>query len=249
MPVSDPDWFDEEPTDERGARPREQPARMNVFGPTPSSSWPCSSSSARPGPAQASTCGGANRSASQGVFLTEWGTRALLFVGGFVLHRRHHMATTFTWPTAPLRHPDLDSASQQTLEQYRQVLHPVRRLALIGIPSVLGLLAGMERGGHLADVPAVAQRCALRPDERAVRDRHRLLRLRCGGYFLVSLVTLVLVLALMGTPVHALPVWRVPVAGPRRPRGRHSSRSGSWPRCSRSCGGRLLAGPVLPDDQ
>ncbi|MBP6996250.1 MAG: UPF0182 family protein [Phycicoccus sp.] len=196
--MSDPDWFDEEPSEERGARPREatRPARSrSVFGPTiiiiallfvvgsAGAGW-------------VTDLWWYESVGFEDVFLREWGTKALLFIGGFVLVAGTlaanlylaYRSRPFVVPTTP---------GQQTLEQYRQVLHPVRRLALIAIPSVLGLLAGMGAAGTWQTF--LLWRNAVpfgKTDAQFGIDIGFFVFTLPWIRFLVSLVTLVLVLAL-----------------------------------------------------
>jgi hypothetical protein len=80
------------------------------------------------------------------VFLTQLGTRVLLFVAAFVLTAGAVGASLVTaYRTRPLR--IAPSPSAQVLDQYRQVLDPLRRLATVVVPSVLGLLAGAAAMG------------------------------------------------------------------------------------------------------
>lgn len=80
------------------------------------------------------------------VFLTELGTRVLLFIAAFIVTAGAVGASLVTaYRTRPLR--ITPSPSAQVLDQYRQVLDPLRRLATIVIPSVLGLLAGTAAMG------------------------------------------------------------------------------------------------------
>ena len=80
------------------------------------------------------------------VFLTQLGTRVLLFIAAFIVTAGAVAASLITaYRTRPLRIPS--SPSAQVLDQYRQVLDPLRRLATIAIPAVLGLLAGAAAMG------------------------------------------------------------------------------------------------------
>ena len=77
----------------------------------------------------------------QSVFWTEMWTRALLFVGAFVLAGGAVALSLATaYRTRPFVIPM--TPSQQVLEQYRQAIEPLRRLAMVAVPLVLGLLAG-----------------------------------------------------------------------------------------------------------
>ena len=146
--VSHPDWFDEEPTE--GNRPRPdapaQPAgQRSAIGPTlvvivlliilgsASASW-------------VTDLWWYDSVGFRGVFLTEWGTKALLFVLGFLIVGGVLAANVVVaYRTRPFVIPT--TPGQQALEQYRQLLHPLRRVALIAVPSVMGVLAGMGTAG------------------------------------------------------------------------------------------------------
>ena len=80
------------------------------------------------------------------VFLTQLGTRVLLFVAAFVVTAGAVAASlVVAYRARPRR--ILPSPSAQVLDQYRQVLDPLRRLATVVVPSVLGLLAGAAAMG------------------------------------------------------------------------------------------------------
>ncbi|HEX6917071.1 MAG TPA: UPF0182 family protein, partial [Phycicoccus sp.] len=77
----------------------------------------------------------------RGVFVTELTTKVILFVvaalltGGAVAS-----SLVIAYRTRPIYVPV--TPAQQVLEQYRQAIEPLRRIALIAVPVVLGLLAG-----------------------------------------------------------------------------------------------------------
>ena len=77
----------------------------------------------------------------RGVFVKELTTKAVIFLlaalltGGAVA-----LSLVVAYRTRPLYIPV--TPAQQVLEQYRQAIEPLRRLAVIVIPVVLGLLAG-----------------------------------------------------------------------------------------------------------
>ena len=72
-------------------------------------------------------------------------------------HRRASSASSLViaYRTRPIYAPV--TAQQQNLDQYREAIEPLRRIAMIAIPAVLGLLAGHRRGRAVEDLPAVAQ--------------------------------------------------------------------------------------------
>ena len=80
------------------------------------------------------------------VFTTELLAKALLFAGGFLLmalpvgasFALAHRTRPFFVPTTP---------AQQTLEQYRRALEPLRKLAMLIVPAILGVLAGTAAMG------------------------------------------------------------------------------------------------------
>ncbi|MGL4743740.1 MAG: UPF0182 family protein [Dermatophilaceae bacterium] len=77
----------------------------------------------------------------RGVFVTEFVTKAGLFAVSAVLTGGAVAASlVLAYRARPLYIPV--TPAQQVLEQYRQAIEPLRRVALIGVPVVLGLLAG-----------------------------------------------------------------------------------------------------------
>ena len=77
----------------------------------------------------------------QDVFLTVLGSKALLFVLAWLVTAALVVSSlVIGYRTRPLYVPM--TPGQQALEQYRELLHPLRRLVLIVVPTVLGLLAG-----------------------------------------------------------------------------------------------------------
>ncbi|MBT9254117.1 UPF0182 family protein [Phycicoccus sp. MAQZ13P-2] len=75
------------------------------------------------------------------VFTTELATKAVIFVVAFVLTAGAVAASlVVAFRTRPIYVPV--TPAQQVLEQYRQAIEPLRRIALFVVPGVLGLLAG-----------------------------------------------------------------------------------------------------------
>ena len=75
------------------------------------------------------------------VYLTELGTKVLLFVvAGLVTAAAVGISLIVAYRTRPLYVPT--TQAQQVLDQYRQALDPLRKIGVILVPSVLGLLAG-----------------------------------------------------------------------------------------------------------
>ena len=74
------------------------------------------------------------------VLLTEWGTRIALFVLGFaVMGGATFASLSYAYRARPVYAPS--TPEQQNLDQYREVIEPLRRLVLIAAPAVLGLFA------------------------------------------------------------------------------------------------------------
>ncbi|MFH5824033.1 UPF0182 family protein [Georgenia sp. AZ-5] len=85
------------------------------------------------------------------VLVTEWLTRAALFVVGFVvmggavllnLHLAYSRRQVYP-PTTP---------EERNLDRYRESVEPLRRLVMIGAPVVLGLFAGASLSGQWRSV-------------------------------------------------------------------------------------------------
>ncbi|MGL4177509.1 MAG: UPF0182 family protein [Dermatophilaceae bacterium] len=77
----------------------------------------------------------------RGVFVTELTVKAGIFAVSALLTGGAVAASlVLAYRTRPLYVPV--TPAQQVLEQYRQAIEPLRRVAVIGVPIVLGLLAG-----------------------------------------------------------------------------------------------------------
>jgi uncharacterized membrane protein (UPF0182 family) len=77
----------------------------------------------------------------RGVFVKELTTKVGLFVGaGLITGAAVASSLVIAYRTRPLYIPV--TPAQQVLEQYRQAIEPLRRIALWAVPVVLGLLAG-----------------------------------------------------------------------------------------------------------
>ena len=75
------------------------------------------------------------------VIRTEWGTRAILFVLGFlVMAGAVYWSLNFGYRSRPVYAPS--TQEQANLDQYREAIEPLRRLVMIVGPAVLGLFAG-----------------------------------------------------------------------------------------------------------
>ena len=101
------------------------------------------------------------------VLTTQWVARAVMFLVGFV-----GMALP-VWLTIEIayRSRPVYAKLNSQLDRYQQVVEPLRRLAMFGIPLVLGIFAGVSTATPLGDRAAVAQPHAVRPDRPAVRAR------------------------------------------------------------------------------
>jgi uncharacterized membrane protein (UPF0182 family) len=75
------------------------------------------------------------------VLRTEWLTRGLLFVGGFVIMAAAvYAALSSGYRTRPVYAPS--TPEQASLDQYREMVEPLRRLATLVAPLLLGFFAG-----------------------------------------------------------------------------------------------------------
>jgi uncharacterized membrane protein (UPF0182 family) len=83
----------------------------------------------------------------RGVFVTQLTTKILLFTIAFVITAALVAASlTLAYRTRPIYAPV--TPQQQNLDQYREAIEPLRRLAMVGIPVVLGILAGTGAAGQ-----------------------------------------------------------------------------------------------------
>ncbi|WP_029291026.1 UPF0182 family protein [Cellulomonas sp. HZM] len=75
------------------------------------------------------------------VIRTEWGTRVLLFLAGFlVMGGAVWWSLSYGYRSRPVYAPS--TPEQANLDQYREAIEPLRRLVLIAAPIVVGLFAG-----------------------------------------------------------------------------------------------------------
>ena len=80
------------------------------------------------------------------VLWQEWGTRAVLFVLGFlVMALPVWLMLRIAYRSRPIYAPV--TPEQQNLDRYRESIEPLRRLVMIGAPIVLGVFAGMSVSG------------------------------------------------------------------------------------------------------
>ena len=83
-----------------------------------------------------------------GVLLTQWGTTAALFFIGFLA-----MAIpVFISIQVAYRSRPVYAKLNSQLDRYQQVIEPLRKLAMIAIPSVLGLFAGIAAAARWQDI-------------------------------------------------------------------------------------------------
>ena len=81
------------------------------------------------------------------VFLTELGAKVLLgVIGGLLTAGIVGSSLYIAYRTRPIYAPT--STNQDALERYRAAVEPLRRLAFIGIPLVIGLLSGLGAAGQ-----------------------------------------------------------------------------------------------------
>ena len=81
------------------------------------------------------------------VLRTEWLTRSLLFLGGFLLMGGAvYAAMSIGYRTRPVYAPS--TPEQASLDQYREMIEPLRRLVMIAAPAVLGFFAGIAASGQ-----------------------------------------------------------------------------------------------------
>ena len=75
------------------------------------------------------------------VVRTEWVTRSLLFAGGFLLMGAGaYVSIAIAYAKRPVYAPS--TPEQASLDQYREMIEPLRRLVMLIGPAVLGLFAG-----------------------------------------------------------------------------------------------------------
>ncbi len=76
------------------------------------------------------------------VLTTEWGTRLVLFVAGFLVMGTAVAASLrYGYRSRPVYAPS--NQEQVSLDQYREAIEPLRRIVLIVGPALLGLFAGI----------------------------------------------------------------------------------------------------------
>ena len=111
------------------------------------------------------------------VFVKELTTKLGLFVvAGLITGGAVASSLVIAYRTRPLYIPV--TPAQQVLEQYRQAIEPLRRIAVWAVPIVLGLLAGSGSMGAWRTFLLWVNRAAVRRQGPPVRPRRRLLRLQ-----------------------------------------------------------------------
>ncbi|HWS57183.1 MAG TPA: UPF0182 family protein, partial [Actinotalea sp.] len=76
------------------------------------------------------------------VLVTEWLTRIVLFLLGFVaMAGSTFAAITVAYRTRPVYAPS--TPEQASLDQYREMIEPLRKLVTVGAPVMLGFFAGV----------------------------------------------------------------------------------------------------------
>jgi uncharacterized membrane protein (UPF0182 family) len=86
-----------------------------------------------------------------GVFTTQWVTRIVLFVvAGLITAATTWTSLTIAYRSRPVYVPT--TASLQAMDRYREAFEPLRRVAMIGVPVVVGLFAGGAAQGQWSEV-------------------------------------------------------------------------------------------------
>lgn len=76
------------------------------------------------------------------ILLTQWGTRAALFVLGFaIMAALVYTSLQLAYSKRPIYAPS--TPEQATLDQYREAIEPIRKVLTFGIPVVIGFFAGL----------------------------------------------------------------------------------------------------------
>ncbi len=146
-----------------------------------SSSRRCSCWSWRPSPCRCSRssgprCSGSTPSSFRSVFLTELGAKVLLGVlGGLLTAGVVGSSLVIAYRTRPIYAPT--TTNRDALERYRAAVEPLRRLAMVGIPVVIGLLSGLGAAGQWKTYLLWRNAVPFGKDRSAVRHGRRVLRL------------------------------------------------------------------------
>ena len=85
------------------------------------------------------------------VLWTQWGTRAALFVAGFlVMAAAVYVSLQLAYRKRPIYAPS--TPEQATLDQYREAIEPLRRLVMVAAPLLVGLFAGIAASSQWTTV-------------------------------------------------------------------------------------------------
>ncbi|MHA7132374.1 UPF0182 family membrane protein [Oerskovia turbata] len=85
------------------------------------------------------------------VLWTEWGTRAALFVGGFlVMGGLVFLSLSLAYRSRPIYAPS--TPEQATLDQYREAIEPLRKVVTIAGPVLIGFFAGAAASSQWSTV-------------------------------------------------------------------------------------------------
>ncbi|MBM7478109.1 uncharacterized membrane protein (UPF0182 family) [Oerskovia jenensis] len=85
------------------------------------------------------------------VLWTEWGTRAALFVGGFlVMGGLVFLSLSLAYRSRPIYAPS--TPEQATLDQYREAIEPLRKVVTIAGPALIGFFAGAAASSQWSTV-------------------------------------------------------------------------------------------------
>ena len=179
------------------------------------------------------------------VFVIQLVTKVLLFAVGFVL------TALAVWSSISLGHrlrPFVvpTTVAQQTLEQYRRAIEPLRRLGTIIIPGILAVLAGAATLGSWPTYLLWRN-----GSDFGIKEPH--FGIDVGFFvfdlpwwrFVVSFLTVVLMLALVAALL-TLRLRKQCLVGHPRCDGPHRRPRGPL---GAHAGGGLLAGPLLPHDR
>ena len=110
------------------------------------------------------------------VFTTVLFTRIVQFlVGGLLIGGLVALSLWIAYRSRPVFVPV--TGPEDPIARYRTLIIQRLRLFAIGIPVVIGVVAGLRGAGRLADRPAVRELHAVRRHRPRVRHRRRLLRL------------------------------------------------------------------------
>ncbi|MFJ4108544.1 UPF0182 family membrane protein [Oerskovia enterophila] len=87
----------------------------------------------------------------QDVLWTEWGTRAALFVGGFlVMGGLVFLSLSLAYRSRPIYAPS--TPEQATLDQYREAVEPLRKVVTVAGPAIIGFFAGAAASSQWSTV-------------------------------------------------------------------------------------------------